>query len=112
MMTDVPVPVLAEDESLVSGGIHISATPEFDHSILYHECVVRRVANNSREDEQRFPEEAALISVHTRVQVYRFDQVNDALVALKTDVMRSAGVIVVAGTHRGKHEVAGGREES
>jgi propanol-preferring alcohol dehydrogenase len=54
---------------------------------------VRSVANNTRADGRQFLLEAARIPVRTRVQTFSFDQVNEALIALKHDAIRGAGVI-------------------
>jgi propanol-preferring alcohol dehydrogenase len=85
---------LAKGGTLVLGGIHMSPIPSFDYSLIYGERMVRSVANNTREDGQEFLLEAARIPVHTHVQPFPFDQVNQALIALKHDAIRGAGVIV------------------
>jgi propanol-preferring alcohol dehydrogenase len=55
---------------------------------------MRSVANNTREDGREFLLEAARVPVRTHVQTFSFDQVNEALIALKHDAIRGAGVIV------------------
>jgi propanol-preferring alcohol dehydrogenase len=85
---------LAKGGTLVLGGIHMSPIPSFDYSLIYGERMVRSVANNTREDGQEFLLEAARIPVHTHVQTFPFDQVNEALIALKHDAIRGAAVIV------------------
>lgn len=81
--------------TVVLGGIHMSPIPSFDYSLIYGERVVRSVANNTREDGREFLEEAAQIPVRTHVQTFSFDQANDALIALKNDSIRGAGVLVM-----------------
>jgi propanol-preferring alcohol dehydrogenase len=88
---------LAKGGTLVLGGIHMSAIPSFDYSLIYGERMIRSVANNTRADGQEFLFEAARIPVRTHVQTFPFDQVNDALIALKHDAIRGAGVIVNIG---------------
>ena len=85
---------LAKGGTLVLGGIHMSPIPSFDYSLIYGERVIRSVANNTREDGREFLLEAARVPVRTHVQTFPFDQVNDALIALKHDAIRGAGVIV------------------
>ena len=85
---------LAKAGTLVLGGIHMSAIPSFDYSLIYGERMIRSVANNTRADGQEFLIEAARIPVRTHVQTFPFDQVNDALIALKNDAIRGAGVII------------------
>lgn len=81
--------------TVVLGGIHMSPIPAFDYSLIYGERVVRSVANNTREDGREFLEEAARIPVRTHIQIFSFDQANDALLALKNDSIRGAGVLVL-----------------
>lgn len=85
---------IAKGGTLVLGGIHMSPIPSFDYSLIYGERMIRSVANNTRADGHEFLLEAARIPVHTHVQTFSFDEVNEALIALKHDAIRGAGVIV------------------
>jgi propanol-preferring alcohol dehydrogenase len=87
---------LKKSGTLVLGGIHMSPIPEFDYSLIYGERVIRSVANNTREDGRDFLEEAARIPVRTHTQTFPFDEANEALIALKSDAIRGAGVLVVS----------------
>lgn len=87
---------LAKGGSLVLGGIHMSPIPSFDYSLIYGERVVRSVANNTRADGQEFLLEAARIPVRTHVQTFPFDHANEALIALKNDAIRGAGVLLTS----------------
>ncbi|MFO0830196.1 MAG: zinc-dependent alcohol dehydrogenase family protein [Phycisphaerales bacterium] len=91
----VPAALAALDRggTLVLGGIHMSPTPPIDYDLLWHERVVRSVANNTRDDARAFLAEAARANVRTHVTTYRFDQANEALVALKHDAIRGAAVL-------------------
>jgi propanol-preferring alcohol dehydrogenase len=91
----VPVALEALDRggSLVLGGIHMSPIPSFDYALLYGERLVRAVANNTREDGREFLEEAARIPIRTHVQTFSLEEANEALIALKHDAIRGAGVI-------------------
>lgn len=93
----VPVALKAvrKGGTVVLGGIHMSPIPSFDYSLIYGERVVRSVANNTREDGREFLIEAAGIPVHTHTQTFAFDQANEALIALKNDSIRGAGVLVI-----------------
>ena len=82
--------------TLVLGGIHMSPIPSFDYSLIYGERTIRSVANNTRADGNEFLIEAARIPILTRTQVFGFNQVNEALIALKTDAIRGAGVLNIA----------------
>jgi propanol-preferring alcohol dehydrogenase len=53
------------------------------------------VANNTRDDGKKFLAEAARIPVRTHTRTFSFGQANDALIALKDDAVRGAGVLVI-----------------
>jgi alcohol dehydrogenase, propanol-preferring len=93
----VPVALKAirKGGTVVLGGIHMSPIPSFDYSLIYGERLVRSVANNTRADGREFLIEAARIPVQTHVQTFSFDQANEALIALKSDSVRGAGVLVM-----------------
>ena len=86
---------IAKGGTVVLGGIHMSPIPSFDYSLIYGERTIRSVANNTRADGQEFLVEAARIPVHTHVQTFPFDNANEALIALKHDAIRGAGVLLV-----------------
>jgi alcohol dehydrogenase, propanol-preferring len=86
---------LAKGGTLVLGGIHMSPIPSFDYAIIYGERSIRSVANNTRADGREFLLEAARIPVRTHVQTFAFEQVNEALIALKHDAIRGAGVVTL-----------------
>jgi len=77
------------------GGIHMSPIPQMDYSLLYHERVVRSVANNTRADGEDFLKIAAAIPIHTELREFRLDEANEALNALKNDAIRGAAVLKV-----------------
>jgi alcohol dehydrogenase, propanol-preferring len=81
--------------TLVLGGIHMSPIPSFDYSLIYGERTIRSVANNTRRDGEEFLLEAARIPVVTHTRVFKFNEALDALIALKTDAIRGAGVLNV-----------------
>ena len=93
----VPEALAALDKGgvLVLGGIHMSAIPSFDYRLLYQERVVRSVANNTREDGREFLAEAARVPVRTHVVSFRWEEADDALIALKHDAIKGAAVLVV-----------------
>ena len=51
---------------MVLGGIYMSPIPAMDYNLLYHERVIRSVANNTRQDGEDFLRIAAEIPIHTR----------------------------------------------
>ena len=92
----VPVALRALDKGgqLVLGGIHMSAIPSLEYALLYGERAVRSVANNTRRDGHEFLAEAARIPVRTHVETFPLSEANDALIAIKHDAIRGAGVLV------------------
>src|SRR5207247_3921763 len=62
-LVPVALQTLEKGGVLVLGGIHMSAIPSFEYSLIYSERVVRSVANNTREDGREFLAEAASIPV-------------------------------------------------
>jgi propanol-preferring alcohol dehydrogenase len=93
----VPAALKALDRGgrLVLGGIHMSPTPPLEYQDLYWERVVCSVANNTRADGRDFLEEAARVGVRTHIQTFPLEQANDALIALKHDAIKGAGVLQV-----------------
>jgi propanol-preferring alcohol dehydrogenase len=91
----VPPALAALDRggTLVLGGIHMSPIPEIDYALLYHERVVRSVANNTREDGRAFLAEAAAAGVRTQTKVFPLEAANEALIALKHDAIKGAAVL-------------------
>jgi propanol-preferring alcohol dehydrogenase len=81
---------------LVLGGIHMSPIPSFEYQLLYHERVIRSVANNTRQDGEDFLRVAAEIPIRTRAQMFPLAEANRALNALKNDVIPGAAVLRVA----------------
>ena len=92
----VPTALTALDKggTLVLGGIHMSPIPEMPYRLIYGERSIRSVANNTRDDGREFLREAAAIPVKTRVTTFDLDNANDALIALKNDAIKGAGVVI------------------
>jgi alcohol dehydrogenase, propanol-preferring len=86
---------LKRGATVAIGGIHMSPIPPLDYALLYHERVVRSVANNTRRDGEDFLEIAARIPIHTEVREFALEEANQALTALKNDAIRGAAVLRV-----------------
>src|SRR5882672_10515467 len=82
--------------ALVLGGIHMTPIPQLPYDLLYHERVIRSIANNTRQDGHDFFRVAAEIPVRTQVQIFSLEEANEALNALKNDAVRGAAVVRVA----------------
>jgi propanol-preferring alcohol dehydrogenase len=81
--------------TVVCGGIHMSDIPALPYERLWHERVLRSVANLTRADGIEFLDIAARVPVRTRVTVYPLERVNDALGDLRSGRLTGAGVIAV-----------------
>jgi len=90
--------VLKKGGCIALGGIHMSPIPQLDYQLLYHERVVRSVANNTRQDGLDFLRVAAEIPIKTQTQIFDLVEANAALNALKHDAVRGAAVIRVSGS--------------
>ncbi len=95
---DVVVAALA---SLRKGGvvainaIHLDRIPQFDYDrLLWGERQIRSVANMTRADARDFLKLAAEIKLHPKVTKFPLDQANEALLAIKSDSINGAAVII------------------
>ena len=86
-----PIAIVA----LALGGIHMSTIPAIDYALLYHERVVRSVANNTRDDGRDFLRVAAEIPIRVQTEVFPLSEANQALDTLKNDAIRGAGVLAI-----------------
>jgi len=89
--------LLKKAGTLVLGGIHMSPVPSLPYELLYHERIVRSVANNTRQDGIDFLRVAAEIPIRTQTQVFALQEANEALEALKHDGIQGAGVLSISG---------------
>jgi len=93
--------VIAALASLRKGGvvainaIHLDRIPEFDYDrLLWGERQIRSVTNMTRADARDFLQLAAQIGLRPKVTVFPLDQANEALLAVKSDSIDGAAVIV------------------
>jgi len=86
---------LKKGGTVALGGIHMSPIPPLDYNLLYHERVIRSVANNTRQDGEDFLRLAAEIPIHTETEVFPLRDANRALNSLKNDAIRGAAVLKV-----------------
>jgi alcohol dehydrogenase, propanol-preferring len=86
---------LKKGGTLALGGIHMSQIPPLDYQWLYHERVIRSVANNTRPDGEDFLRVAAEIPLRPQVELFPLADTNRTLNALKHDVIRGAAVIQI-----------------
>src|ERR1700730_1564787 len=93
--------VVAALASLRKGGavainaIHLDRIPQFDYdSLLWGERQLRSVANMTRADARDFLALAVEIGLKPKVTVFKLDQANEALIAVKNDAVDGAAVIL------------------
>jgi len=93
--------VIAALSSLRKGGvvainaIHLDRIPEFDYDrLLWGERQIRSVANMTRSDARDFLQIAADIRLQPKITVFKLDQADEALAAVKNDAIDGAAVIV------------------
>lgn len=89
--------VLRKGGTVALAGIHMSPIPEIDYdSLLYHERIVRSVANATRQDGRDFLRLAAEIPVRTEVEIFSLEEANQALQAMKQSRIHGAGVLKIS----------------
>jgi len=86
---------LKKGGTVALAGIHMSPIPSLDYSLLYHERVIRSVANNTREDGESFLRIAAQIPIQTAIEIFPLHEANRALNSLKNDAIRGEAVLQV-----------------
>ena len=93
--------VIAALGSLRKGGvvainaIHLDRIPQFDYDrLLWGERQMRSVTNMTRDDARDFLRTADEIGLQPKVTAFSLDQANEALLAVKSDAIDGAAVIV------------------
>jgi len=86
---------LRQGGTLALGGIYMTPIPEMKYELLYHERIVRSVANATRGDAQQLMQLAGQIPIQTDIQTFPLADANRALLALKRSEIHGAGVLIV-----------------
>jgi alcohol dehydrogenase, propanol-preferring len=86
---------LARGGVVVCAGIHMSDIPSFPYELLWHERVVRSVANLTRRDGEEFLALALDVPVRTEVETFPLEQANEALDRLRRGELRGAAVLTL-----------------
>jgi propanol-preferring alcohol dehydrogenase len=96
--TLVPIALrrLRKGGTLALAGITMTAIPEMQYSLLYHERTIRTVANSTRRDAREFLELAAQANVRTEIETFPLQDANLALRSLKESKLNAAGVLKVS----------------
>jgi len=90
--------VLRRGGTVALAGVTMSPIPEITYdSLLYHERIVRSVANSTREDVRELLSLAAEMSVRTEIETFDLAEANRALLLMKQSRIRGAGVLKIGG---------------
>ena len=79
--------------TVACAGITMSPIPQLDYADLYHERVLRSVANSTRQDAREFLELAAEVPVRTEVEMFPLEKANQAIAAMKHSRITGAAVL-------------------
>jgi alcohol dehydrogenase, propanol-preferring len=92
----VPAALSAVDRggTVVCGGIHMSDIPSFPYRILWHERVVRSVANLTRRDAREFLALAPRVPVRTHTETFALEDGALALERLRAGALRGSAVLL------------------
>jgi propanol-preferring alcohol dehydrogenase len=86
---------LRKGGTLALAGIYMTPIPELNYERLYHERILRSVANATRDDARQLMQLAGQIPLRTEVQTFPLADANRALAALKHSEIHGAGVLIV-----------------
>jgi len=84
---------VAPGGTVVCAEIHMSDIPSFPYELLWHERVLRSVANLTFADGREFLQIAPRVPVRTRVTTFPLGQANDALQAVRAGSLEGAAVL-------------------
>jgi propanol-preferring alcohol dehydrogenase len=87
--------VMRKGGVVVLAGIHSTPIPQLDYDLLYHERVIRSVANSTRQDATELLWIAAEIPVETQVQVFPLHEANRVLQLLKESKVSGSAVLEI-----------------
>jgi propanol-preferring alcohol dehydrogenase len=75
--------------------IHLDRIPEFSYDLLWWERQIRSIANVTRADVRELLELAAAIPITTQADIYRLDDANAALRAVRDGTVDTAAVLAL-----------------
>ena len=87
--------VLRKGGTVAHAGIYSSPIPQLDYSLLYHERVIRSVANSTRQDAIDLLRVAAEIPVKTEIEIFPLREANRVLQLLKASKVRGSAVLKI-----------------
>jgi propanol-preferring alcohol dehydrogenase len=87
--------VVCKGGTVALAGITMTPIPPIDYNLLYHERVLRSVANSTRADVREFLALAASIPVRVETETFELEDANRALKTLKEGKIQGAGVLQI-----------------
>ncbi len=82
--------------TLALAGIYMSQIPPIDYNLIYGERTIRSVANSTRQDAIDLLNLAAEIPIHTEVELFELERLNEALGRLKDGSIIGAAAVRIA----------------
>ena len=86
---------VAPGGTVVCGEIHMSDIPSFPYDLLWHERILRSVANLTRADGVEFLALASVVPVRTHVTSFPLEQANEALNTLRSGAVDGALALAI-----------------
>ncbi len=87
---------LRKGGTLCINAIHMSDLPQMPYNRLWHERTIRTVANATRRDAEEFLALAAQIPVRTEIELFDFEDANQALQKMKHSEVHGTAVLRIA----------------
>jgi propanol-preferring alcohol dehydrogenase len=85
--------VLRKGGTVAHAGVYSSPIPPLEYNLLYHERMVRSVANSTRQDAEELLRVAAEIPVKTETEIFPLRAANRVLQMLKASQVRASAVL-------------------
>lgn len=80
---------------IVSAGIYTTPLPGFDYSLIYPEKCLTSIAHTTRDNVRAFLKVASEFKIKTQVNVYTLDEVNEALLNIKTSKVAGSTIMKI-----------------
>jgi propanol-preferring alcohol dehydrogenase len=81
---------------IVSAGIYTTPLPGFDYSLIYPEKCLTSIAHTTRKNVRAFLDVATEFKIKTQVNVFKVDDANQALLAIKNSKVSGSTVLKIS----------------
>lgn len=95
-LVPVALQTIRKGGTVALAGIAMSDLPAMPYDLIYHERILRSVANSTHQDVREFLASAATVPVRTTVEEFPLEQANEALLAMKNSRTEAAAVLRIA----------------